>query len=677
MQTETLLYIIFSGILALFIALFQYKYKPKSQSKINNVFAFLRFITVFSMLLLLINPKFEQLKVYTEKPNLVVAVDNSSSVKHLKHDKEVLGFVENLKTNAALNDKFNIDFYTFGKSLKNSDALDFSEAETNIANAFTQLSNVYKNTVSPTILISDGNQTYGNDYQFSVQSYKQPIYPIILGDTISYTDLKIQQLNVNKYAYLKNEFPVEAILVYNGYNAINTNLEIYSGESKIYSKALRFSKDDNSKIVTLTLPANRVGVGSYKALLTPLSNEKNTVNNIKNFAVEVIDQKTNIALVSAITHPDLGMFKKSIESNEQRSVVILNPKDVISKINDFQLFIVYQPNNTFKELITALNNQNSNQFVIVGAKTDLNFLNTVSKNYKQEITNQTEDFQAELNSNYTPFIIENLDFESFPPLKSNYGDVSFSVSFESILNKKVNNLSTGDPLLATFETNGKKEAVLFGENIWQWRAQSFLNNKSFNNFDNFIGKLVQYLASTKQRSRLNVDYESFYNGNQNVIINAQVFDKNFVFDARENLNIKVKNLVSEEEKSFAFVLKNNTYQLDLSNLPASEYRFKVIADNGNLSKSGAFQILEYDVEQQFLNANVKKLQQLATNSSGTTHLIANTKDLASNLLNDARYKPIQKSHKNTVPLIDWEYLLLIIALSLGIEWFLRKYNGLI
>ena len=108
-----------------------------------------------------------------------------------------------------------------------------------------------------------------------------------------------------------------------------------------------------------------------------------------------------------------------------------------------------------------------------------------------------------------------------------------------------------------------------------------------------------------------------------------------------------------------------------------EYSFTVKASSENISKSGSFQILEYNVEQQFLNANVTKLQQLATNSNGESFFIDNTENLITNLINDNRYIPIQKSSKNTIPLIDWKYLLAIIALSLGAEWFLRKYNGLI
>ncbi|MGB5418388.1 MAG: VWA domain-containing protein, partial [Algibacter sp.] len=363
MSSETLLYIILAGIIALGLALFQYFTKRKGMSKLNMLFAFLRFLTIFSVLLLIINPSFDQIKTSVEKPNLVVAIDNSTSIKHLKQDKEALDFIKQIKSNSDLQNKFNIDYYSFGENLKSSDSITFSDKQTNISEAFGQLNQIYKQTISPTILISDGNQTFGNDYQYASESYKQPIFPIILGDTITYTDLKIQQLNVNKYAYLKNKFPIEAILVYNGNGNVNSNFVIKNGNSTVYSKAIRFSKNDNSKVVNFTLPANSVGISNYRATLEPLESEKNKINNSKNFAVEVINQKTKIAIVSDFSHPDLGALKKSIESNEQRSVSLFSSKEIINQINDFQLVIIYQPDNKFKGLFDKIELLNSNKFV--------------------------------------------------------------------------------------------------------------------------------------------------------------------------------------------------------------------------------------------------------------------------------------------------------------------------
>ncbi|QDO95002.1 VWA domain-containing protein [Formosa sediminum] len=674
MPTQTLLYIILAGILALILALFQYKYKVKSMSKLYMLFAFLRFISIFLILLLLINPKFEQLKLTEEKPKLLVAIDNSSSTTQLEQDKNAKQVLQTIQSHTALNTKFDIEYFKFGKTLNALDTLTFTDKQTDVAAALDGLKSIYKNTIAPTILVTDGNQTLGSDYAYT--SYNQPVYPIILGDTTTYIDLSITQLNVNKYAYLKNKFPVETVLVYNGKAPVNTTFSITSGTQTIFSKNITFSATHNSEILQFTLPASHVGVTTYKAILQPLESEKNKVNNVKHFAVEVIDEKMNIAIVSSFYHPDLGTLKKSIESNEQRAVSILNPNEVNPKLNDFNLLILYQPDNQFKSIFEAIKADNKNAFIISGAQTDWFFLNDQSDYYEHDITSQTEMYQGVFNSNYTTFIVDNLDFNSFPPLQSAFGELSFYGPHEILLYKKIGNITTNQPLLATFETQGRREAVLLGENIWQWRAQSYLNKKSFNTFDNFISKVVQYLSSTKRKTRLVVDFESFYDGTNNVIIRAQFFNKNYEFDGREPLKIKLVNRETKAVTELPFVLKNNNYQVDLSQLPAAEYNFTVSATNENISQSGSFTILEYNVEQQFLNANSGKLNQLAQKTEGASYFIADYKSLLKDLLSNQKYVTIQKSSKTTQGLIDWKYMLGIIVFCLSLEWFLRKYNGL-
>ena len=677
MSTETILYIILSGIIALLLALFQYWFSAKQKGKQWMLFTFLRFVSIFSLLLLLINPKFEQVSYYNEKPNLVIALDNSESVAYLKQEERAKTLFNKVITNPQIKERFEIDTYLFGNTLKASDSVTFSDKQTNLASVFGELSQIYKNTITPTLIISDGNQTYGNDYEFVSDTYNQPIFPVILGDTITYADLRIQQLNVNRYAYLKNRFPVEVILTYNGNENVNSRFVVTSGSSTIYSKAVSFTKERNSQILNFDLPANRVGVLSYNAQILPLTIEKNTVNNSKAFAVEVIDQKTNVAIISDIVHPDLGALKKSIESNEQRSATFLKPTINVNALNDYQLVILYQPNRKFKPIYDAIASQGKNHFTITGTQTDWNFLSNNFEYFDKDQTNQTEDYQAVLNTGYNTFIIDDLKFNSFPPLKSSFGDIEFTAPVETILFKKFGNVTTEQPLLSTLENGDRRQAFLFGENIWKWRAQSYLNNRSFNAFDNFTGKLVQYLASNKRRNRLDVSYDSFYDGSNPVKVSAQYFDKNYQFDNRGSLNIIVRDKVSNKTQTLPFILNNTSYEVDLSSLPASDYAFTESVTNEGLKQSGSFTILDFNVEQQFLNADVTKLQRLATNSNGTAYFIANTDSLVAQLMSDKRFTTIQKSTKKVVPLIDWKYLLALIALSLAIEWFLRKYNGLI
>lgn len=677
MSSTVILYIIISGIIALVVALFQYRYKSKYKLSVNKYLIALRFISVFALILLLLNPKIDQLSTYFEKPNLVIAVDNSNSIFFLKQDSLAENLISALKNNTELNDKFNIDFYTYGNEFKFSDSTSFDEKETDFNQLFNGLKDVYKQSVAPTIILSDGNQTYGNDYSYATRKYKQPIYPVVLGDTITHLDLKIEQLNVNKYAFLNNKFPVEVIVVYNGETEVNSEFKVTSGNNTIYSTLVKLSKYKNSQILNFTLPANQVGVFTYRAKIESLPSEQNIQNNIKNFAIEVINEKSNIAIVSDWLHPDIGALKKSIESNEQRSVTILSTTEYLKEINEYQLVVLYQPNNRFKKIYEALEASKSNKLVITGTKTDWSFLNQVNPFYTQNNSSQTENYLAVPNQNYAVFIINELDFESFPPLKSKFGNVSFTVPYETVLYKKIRNTLTDNPLLASFEVNGRREAVIFGENIWQWRAQSFVNNKSFDAFDNFTSKLIQYLSTNKRIERLSLEYKAFYEGSSNVILKAQYFNKNYEFDNRESLSIRTTDDITKDVKDFPFVLKNNNYQVDLSSLPPSDYSFTVFTESDNLSKSGKFKILEYNIEQQFLNADVEKMKALASNSQGKLFFPNEIQELINNLLIDNRYVTIEKSTKNTVPLIDWKYLLALIAICLTIEWFIRKYNGLI
>ncbi|WP_234859171.1 VWA domain-containing protein [Aquimarina aquimarini] len=630
----------------------------------------------FSLLVLLINPTFKQNIYFEEKPALVVAVDNSSSIKYLKKDKEIKQFVNEISLHKELNNRFNVVYYSFSDKLKDSLHFSFDQKQTNISKALDELNQVYKNTIAPTLLLTDGNQTYGTDYQFSTKGYKQVVYPVISGDTIAVEDTRIQQLNVNRYAYLKNKFPIETILTYSGNQDITRLFQIKSGNSTIFSQPISFSKENNSNVVNFTLPANRVGVNQYVAILSPLDNEKNTINNSKTFAVEVIDQKTNVLLISDMVHPDLGAIKKSIESNERRSITISKPSEN-KDFNDYQLIILYQPNTRYKKVYEKLNLEKKNYLTIIGSKTDWVFLNTIQNKYTQEITRQTEYYVPRFNNNYAAFLQDDIGFTSYPPLIGNFGELKIHANHDPLLYRTIGTIHTEDALLATIEQNGIREAVLFGEGIWRWRAQNYINTQTFKDFDEFFGKLVQYLASNKRKSRLNTISESFYYGNASIVIKAEYFTKNYEFDKRGSLKIIIKNKETKATQTIPMLLKNNSYEVDISNLGAGDYEYTVAVSGEHITRSGSFAILEYDVEQQFLNADVTKLQQVATNTSGKSYFLNQKEALIKELIENQRYQTIQKSKENVVSLIDWKYLLLIVLLLLTIEWFARKYNGLI
>jgi len=677
MTLPTILWILGAAILALGFALFQYYYKVKYTSSRNAIYAILRFLTVFLVLILLINPTYKKVSYYIEKPSLAVAIDNSESVAFLKYDDRVSDALVRFRESETLNEAFDIQYYSFGNEIQVLDSLNFNEKQTDISNVFERFSSIYKNDIAPSVLISDGNQTLGTAFQYSIRNYKNPVYSIAVGDTIVYDDLKLGQLNVNRYAYINNKFPVELFTNYTGSGDVQSNLIVRTNGRTVYKETLTFSASIPSRVVNFLLPAESVGVRQYEVLLEPISNEKNIKNNAKNFAIEVIDQKTNVAIVSTLRHPDIGTLRKSIEKNRLRAVTILTPQESLGKLDEYDVAILYQPNQDFDKVFDELNDLDKNRIIITGTKTNWRFLNTMQNTVQQEITGQVEEVQGTLNTSFSTFGIDGVNFEDYPPLKTAFGDLNISGSHDIALFQKIGTIETESPLLITTEENSNRTVWLFGEGVWRWRAQNYIDKRDFETFDKFVDNLIQYTASKRRKSRFNVDFESFYYGTDGVQITAQYFDKNYVFDNRAVINLKTTNQETQEVYNAPFLLKRNSYTVDLSNLEAGTYDFIASVEGQGLVRSGTFIIVPFEIEQQFLNANVNDLKTIASSTDGLFIPIDDVPNLIDVLINDNRYKPIEKSKENIVPLIDWKWLLGLLVLLLALEWFIRKYNGLI
>jgi len=675
MSKNDIIYIILIAIVALAIAGFQYFYKAKRTDNKRFLFAFFRFSSLFLLGVLLLNPTFKQTTLTNIKPNLVVAIDNSNSISLLEQDQKVKVFLKELE-DAQLSDKFKIEYYSFGDKVQLlSDSIQFTGKQTNISTVFSSLKEIYSDTKAPTILLTDGNQTYGQDYVTSSLTYKQPIYPVVLGDSVLKTDLKIAHIQHNKYAFFKNEFPIEITVNYLGEALVSKKLTVYSDNSKVYVKTLDFSKENNTQVMSFTIAASYVGKHKYTATIETIAEEENILNNTRNFSVDVIDERTNVLLVSDIIHPDLGAFKKAIETNQQRKVTIVKSGDVID-YNKYQLLILYQPTVKFKNVYKQIKVFQKNYLAVTGVQTDWDFLNSVSNNYKNKVINQSEEYLGRYNSDFNLFQNEALNIASFPPLLGFYGNIQLKSEGAVFLYQTINTINTEAPLLAFFETNNRREGVLFGEGIWKWRAQSYMNTQGFEIFDAFIGKSIQYLASNVKKERLVIDApEEFLLGE--VKINAQYFDENYVFDANEIITCKLINETSKKEYNFEFLYKNNEYELELSHLPYGDYQYSIRTKNKGLVKKGAFEILDFNIEAQFINPDVTKLHQLATNSNTKLQYISNYKQLFSELKNNENYKTTQSATINQLPIINWKCLLGILLSLLTFEWFLRKYNGLI
>jgi len=294
-----------------------------------------------------------------------------------------------------------------------------------------------------------------------------------------------------------------------------------------------------------------------------------------------------------------------------------------------------------------------------------------------KMSSQSEDYLSEFNTQFNLFAIDDIGFENFPPLQNAFGSVTVNGNANVLLSSRIRNIATNSPLLTFSDNQGKRNAFLLGENIWKWRLQTHVDTQSFEKFDVFIDKAIQFLSSNNSRKSLVVAHESFYNSGDAIEINAQYFNKNYEFDEKARLTISVTNRITKQTKNYDLLKGSNSYKVNLDGLAGGQYNFTVKELNSKTAYNGYFEILDFDIEKQFVNPDLGKLKQLASQTSGAVYMPDQSDALIQTLLENESYKAVQKAVVKKIPLADWVWLLIIIIVSLTSEWLIRKYNGML
>lgn len=665
---------LFLSVLAILIAglivYFQYYHKQKISFDIK-LLSFLRFVSIFFILILLINPKFEQNYSEIHKPSLLIGVDNSLSIAHLDREDELRDLRQFFLKDKDLNNRFDIGLYKFGSGISIDTLLSFEESQTDIYKLIDGLNNLAPEQSSAIVLLTDGNQTYGRNYAF--MDSKNPVFPIVIGDTLEAKDIEISRVNVNAYASLDNNFEVELFLNSNVKEDVNSKLVIEKNGVILYSTNVSFTKTKQSVLVDLFLSSDSIGMQLYKANLSPFLGEKNVLNNSYNFGVEVLDEQSEVAIVYNVLHPDLGMLKRSIETNKQRKASLVAVNDFDTKIYKDAIVLLYQPDESFTSLFDLLEKNNRNYLVITGSRTDWEILNALQNNFYKKTTGLVEDIFPVYKNSFSTFYTEDIGYQNLPPLSGSFGEIEFNTDHDVLLSQKINDLKTTIPLLVVYGDNNAKRIALFGEGIWKWRAQSFRSETSFDKFDLFLNSLIQYLQLEDRKQNMDLFYEPVYNANEAIRIQVKNYDQNLNLELDSKLAIRIDN----SSEVIPLYVRRNLYEVQLSNLEPGTHKFEIEELGTEKKQYGSFIVVPFSSEQESQSPNINDLQHLASQSGGKLFFENQVEELKTELLKNESFKAMQKQSNNLISLIDWKWLLGLIVLSLSLEWLLRKYRGMI
>lgn len=648
----------------------------------NSLLVF-RFLAVSIIAFLLLSPFIKTIFNKTEKPIIIFAQDNSSSL--LIHQDSAFYANNYLKELNALKEKLEKDYevksFTFGEKVKEEGVIDFAEKTTNIAELFEAVeTKFYNRNIGALILSSDGVYNEGFNPVYSAENTNYPIYTIALGDTTIQPDIVLKEAIANKITFLNNKFPIEILGLAQSCKGEKTTLTVTHKNKVVFTKTYDITKNNQLIEETIILEAKEKGVQHYTISFSALANEVSTKNNSKDVYIDVLDGRQHILLLAHAPHPDLKALKTSIETNENYEVSTTYFDDFDGNFEPYNLVVLHQFPTYSPVWLRKISEINLSVLYILGNQSNTNAFNQFQTHIKVLQSNQRSNTTTPaLTENFPLFNLSEATLKqvpNFPPIESIFGTYLPQEKAYVLFNQKIGNVATEQPLMVFFQEGNNKAAFISGEGLWRWRLNEYAKNNNHQAFDEIINKTVQFLSVKDNKDKFRVIVANQFNENQEIIFNAELYNNSYELVNTPEVKLELKNEAGVDYQ-FVFNKSGNAYVLNAGVLPVGSYSYlaSTTFSGEQYVVKGQLQINPLLVELNNTVANHQLLQNIANKYNGKMVLPTKTNELEQLIKENTAISSVIYEETDIKEIIHLKWIFFLILALISTEWFIRKRNG--
>ena len=664
-----ILYSIACLLLGLSYAYFLYRKESLLSSSKLRIFLFcIRTLFVGFLAALLLNPIVKSLQKTTHKPIVILAQDISQSIP----DTSAFHFLTQLSSQLT---DFEVHHFSFSDAVNQGFSAENKGLLTNYSNLFKDVNSRFANQhIAALVLATDGLYNRGNNPLYGdLMNY--PIYAIAQGDTTLNKDVSIVKVKQNEIAFLGNTFPLEIAIAAQQCEGENIQVNIWYKGKKIHTEKLLITTNDDYKKVKVNLLADAVGLQHYTITTTQFPSDKNSKNNSYTAYVEVIDSRYKILVLTDGSHPDVAAYICAVEKNKNYALEQASITDFNGNLEAYQLVVLFG----VKEGSSIVNE-------LKKSKTPLLIFNLQQNVYKQftsvfSFKNRggLEEVRVVKNESFSNFTFStdllNLIDEA-PPLYSPFGKYTVKVGAEVMLFQKIEGYNTSNPIVVLDEQNGRKMAIVTAEGFWKWKLYDYSIAKNNTAFDELFSKLTQYLVLQEDKSKFRVNYKKQITENSTIYFESSLYNDSYKLVNNKEIALIIKNEKGEKFE-YEFSKSVSKYSLNAGVLSVGKYTFLAKVKGSEMTKIGGFDVKAIQLEQLHTVANHHLLFQLSSASRGKLFYSNQTSEIVETIQQSKNnYKRITTEEK-LKGIINITWILLSLLALISLEWFLRKYNGLI
>lgn len=693
--------IVLIGFLAVGLTIWAYADYSKINKKTALALITLRSSALIILILILLNPSFEQISTELIKPEIVYILDNSSSTAIQKGDykgvesyRSVLKSLEITDTTAVRNTLFKMDSNVQPVL---PDSLSFNGNNTNIFKGIEALDELGRD-IRAAVLVSDGIYTKGRDPSFLAVNIDVPVFTIGLGDTAEVKDIVVKNVVTNSTGYTNTRHQVEAEILNQGFTDTDLTVSLLADGQIIDQKNITTSGESSSHSVPFDINLKETGLKQYQIQVSELDGEWTTENNIDNFAIDVLDNKTRVLHISFEIHPDIKTIRQIISRDES---YVVKKMDYIGNntftgstsldgidTDSLDLFILqgYNP--------TILNQRTQQQIRDIVAELPVIFVRTPTSQFQNANSAVQQKFPIDINSiqSITPVSLSQsvkkqehpilelpeINYLNLPlvlaPVRNNTAKPTAQTLFEAYYQ----NTPTNSPMVVVQETGAARSALFNFYGFYKWQQSNNEEVRAF--FETLVFNIVDWTGTRPDNQRLKIiPAQKVFETGSPVLLNAYLNNESGETEPDGVIDISIKKSDTPERFYTMKNIGNGRYTLSLNNLSKGLYSFEATAKKGGRiidTKKGEFSVSSTNSELIDTKRNELLLRQIAASTNGT-YLPFNKSDSLLTILND---KDLLDSKQKTVSTSGFPYqnlywFLLVIVL-LTAEWLYRKYLAL-
>jgi len=672
---------------AAYAAILYYKSKDSERfveyKWVQILLPILRFLLGSILAFLLLGPVLKYAGFITQKPIIAVVVDDSKSMIQSGETLETISKqVANLQM--KLSEKYQVDLISYSNvpQFTTVDKLTAAGSETNISQALRYTKKQYVNqNLGGVVLLTDGIYNGGSNPSFVAENYKVPIYTIGFGDTTVYADIGVNNVSHNSLAYLGNEFPLRIEVKATKLAGKQANMQVLLNGSTILQKSVYIDKENFFYEADVVAKAQKLGQNKVEVRLTTFDNEKNKGNNVYILYVDVIDGKKKVAIWAEAPHPDLGMLRATVNTNENYEAAISLKSYEVSSDIDLVILHNWFARQAQLNLYEKLKSSGIPVLLILGDDFDSRIFNGGSQDIKFSASGRGTNAALPLvNGRFEYFELEAdlaQNIKKWPPLKAAFGKYKGYQPSDILLYQQIGSVTTQEPLILLNASNKSRLGIVSGTGLWQWRLVDFEKNETHEGVNSLVTKMVQYLAVKEDKKLLKV-YPSAkqYGVGEDVTLLGELYNQSLDPISSQEININLKDADGKVYKH-TMTASGSQYRLVLQNLEAGAYQYEAKAKVGgvSLADKGYFTIVGQQKELVNLTADFNMLRGLSSATGGQFVSLTGAEVLGNNLLENESFKSVIAEENKLEDLIKFQWIFWLLLPLLSIEWFVRKWAG--